>query len=112
LGKWTKHTALTELAVEFCRLFVGPQPLCPPYASAHQGEVKLGRRSARDIDAFMATYQLRPVIEQQDAVLDHDHLSVELALLAHLYRVASGAVADPLTLTQAWGAAYELLHIR
>ncbi|GAA3772873.1 molecular chaperone TorD family protein [Streptomyces chiangmaiensis] len=50
LAERPQAEALEELAAEFCRLFIGPQPACPPYASAQHGEVKLGGRSARDID--------------------------------------------------------------
>lgn len=110
LAQREEAEAIEELAAEFCRLFIGPQPVCPPYASAHQGEVKLGGRSARDIDAFLDRHQLRPVLSEQDAVVDHDHLAVELALLAHLYSVAAGTVESDLSIEEAWGAAYELLH--
>jgi glutaredoxin-like protein len=102
--------ALEQLAAEFCRLFIGPQPVCPPYASAHQGEVKLGGRAARAIDAFMDRHHLRPVLDERDAVLEHDHLAVHLALLAHLYGGAAGTVDTGIPPEQAWAAAYELLH--
>ncbi|GAA1431264.1 hypothetical protein GCM10009601_50080 [Streptomyces thermospinosisporus] len=111
LAEKPEGEALEELAAEFCRLFIGPQPVCPPYASAHQGEVKLGGRSARDIDAFMEQYQLKPVLRPQDAVVDHDHLAVGLSLLAHLYRIAVGTADSDLTTEQAWHAAHELLHV-
>jgi TorA maturation chaperone TorD len=94
--------------VEFCRLFIGPQPECPPYASAHQGEVKLGGRTAPAVDDFMARHDVRPVIGEHDAVLEHDHLSVELALLAHFYQAAFEN--GPEGREEAWAAAQELLH--
>lgn len=100
--------ALEDLAEEFCRLFIGPQPECPPYASAHQGEVKLGGRTAPAVDDFMARHGVRPVIGEHDAVLEHDHLSVELALLAHFYQAAFED--GPEGREEAWAAAQELLH--
>jgi TorA maturation chaperone TorD len=76
--------ALEALAVEFCRLFVGPQPLCVPYASAYRGEALLGGRARTRLEAF-----LRRVGFPFDAVAmrmaSPDHLAVELAVLAHLY---------------------------
>lgn len=110
LADTSEHHALVELATEYCRLFIGPQPACPPYASAHQGEVKLGGRAAHNIETFMARHSLHPVIAQQDAILEPDHLSVELALLAHLYSVAAGTTESDLTIEQAWTASHELLH--
>ncbi len=32
-----EEQALDALGVEYCRLFIGPQPLCVPYASAQHG---------------------------------------------------------------------------
>lgn len=110
LAERPEAEALEELAAEFCRLFIGPRPVCPPYASAHRGEAKLGGRAARDIATFMNRHQLRPEISHYDAVLDHDHLAVHLALLAHLYGVTGGAAGSHLTPEQAWSAAHELLH--
>ncbi|OLZ50167.1 TorD/DmsD family molecular chaperone [Amycolatopsis keratiniphila] len=95
---------LEDMAAEFCRLFIGPQPECPPYASAHAGEVKLGGQAARRIDEFMARHGVHPEIGHQPAVLEHDHLSVELALLAHFCELAaSNSSHDSL------GAARELV---
>ncbi|MFI0406503.1 mycoredoxin [Actinomadura sp. 3N508] len=105
-----QQKALEDLAVEYCRLFIGPQPECPPYASAHRGEVKLGGRSAHDIDDFMDRHRLRPVLNEHDAVLQHDHLAVELSLLAHLYDTAAKPADSHLTADTAWAAAHTLLH--
>lgn len=110
LAERPETEALEELAAEYCRLFIGPQPVCPPYASAHQGEVKLGGRSAHAIGAFMDRYGLHPLVQEEDAVVDQDHLAVELALLAHLYRIAAGAVSGGLAPGEAWAAAHDLLH--
>ncbi len=41
-----EERALEALAVEFCRLFIGPQPPCVPYASAHRGEALLDTATA------------------------------------------------------------------
>src|SRR5947209_12857677 len=45
--------ALEALAVEFCRLFLGPQPPCVPYASAHRGEALLGGRARTRLEACL-----------------------------------------------------------
>jgi TorA maturation chaperone TorD len=99
--------ALEELAVEYCRLFIGPQPTCPPYTSVHDGEVKLGARSATDIENVMTQFGVLPVISAQDAILEYDHLSVQLALLAHFYDAADveGSAAE-----LAWATAERLLE--
>jgi TorA maturation chaperone TorD len=76
--------ALEALAVEFCRLFIGPQAPCVPYASAHRGEALLGGRARTRLEAF-----LHRVGFTFDAVAmriaSPDHLAVELAVLSHLY---------------------------
>jgi TorA maturation chaperone TorD len=76
--------ALEALAVEFCRLFIGPQPLCVPYASAQRGEALLGGRTRTRLDAFM---QRVGFVYDATAMrlASPDHLAVELAVLAHLY---------------------------
>jgi len=77
-------TALEILAVEFCRLFIGPQPRCVPYASAQRGEALLGGRARARLEDF-----LNRVGFVYDAaalrIASPDHLAVELAVLAHLY---------------------------
>ncbi|MGH3309770.1 MAG: TorD/DmsD family molecular chaperone [Streptomyces sp.] len=103
--------ALEDLTAEYCRLFIGPEPACPAYASTHRGEVKLGGRSAAAMDDFMRRYGPGVAVGEWDAVLDSDHLSVELALLAHLYRVAAdGEPGTELTDPSPWAAADELLN--
>ena len=76
--------ALEMLAIEFCRLFIGPQPLCVPYASAYRGEALLGGRARTRLEAF-----LHRIGFTFDAVAmriaSPDHLAVELAVLAYLY---------------------------
>src|SRR5438128_611768 len=85
-----EERALEALAVEFCQLFVGPQPRCVPYASAHRGEALLGGRARTRLEAF-----LRRVGFASDEVAmriaSPDHLAVELAVLAHLYTLTDTA---------------------
>lgn len=89
--------ALDTLAVEFCRLFVGPRPVCAPYASAQRGEALLGGRAQKRLDAFLEgsgfTYDLTAW-----RLASPDHLALMLAALAYLYDRAETA------------AAHELLH--
>ena len=84
LSTMGEERALEALAVEFCRLFIGPQPLCVPYASAYRGEALLGGRARTRLEAF-----LHRVGFTFDAVAmriaSPDHVAVELAVLAHLY---------------------------
>jgi TorA maturation chaperone TorD len=84
--------ALEALAVEFCRLFLGPQPPCVPYASAHRGEALLGGRARTRLEAFLHRVGFTcDAVAMRVASLDH--LAVELAVLAHLYaRMDTAAV--------------------
>jgi TorA maturation chaperone TorD len=76
--------ALEALAVDYCRLFIGPQPWCPPYASAQPGDALLGGRPRRRLETFLARYGV-PAPHLAWRVASPDHLAVELAILAHLY---------------------------
>lgn len=93
--------AVEVMAVEFCRLFVGPRPVCPPYASVQRGEALVGGRSARLLEEFMEARQLRLDALGRLPVLAADHLSIELALLALLYDYSAAGMAlddeDPMT---------------
>lgn len=79
-----ERQSLAELAVEFCRLFVGPRPACPPYASLQRGEAIIGGRAERHIKEFMERHGLGAVLPPDFPVLAHDHLAVQLALLHRL----------------------------
>ena len=82
--------ALEALAVEFCRLFIGPQPLCVPYASAYRGEALLGGRARTRLEAFL--HRVDFAFEAAAMrIASPDHLAVELAVLAHLYTRADTA---------------------
>jgi TorA maturation chaperone TorD len=82
--------ALEALAVEFCRLFIGPQPLCAPYASAYRGEALLGGRTRTRLEAFLRRVGF-PFDAAARRLASPDHLAVELAVLAHLYTLADTA---------------------
>jgi len=76
--------ALELLAVEYCRLFVGPQPLCPPYASADRQEALLGGGARTRLEAFAAAHGV-PIPADEWRVASPDHIAIELAMLAYLY---------------------------
>jgi TorA maturation chaperone TorD len=76
--------AVEALAVEYCRLFIGPQPACPPYASTWGGEVLLGGRPRTRLDSFLARHGL-PAPDLAWRIASPDHIAVELAVLARLY---------------------------
>jgi TorA maturation chaperone TorD len=84
--------ALEALAVEFCRLFIGPQPLCIPYASAHRGEALLGGRARTRLETFLHRVGF-PFDAVAMRLASPDHLAVELAVLAHLYTWTDTATA-------------------
>jgi TorA maturation chaperone TorD len=84
--------AVEVLSVEYCRLFIGPQPSCPPYASAQLGAALLGGRPRTRLEAFLAQHGV-PLPDEAWRVASLDHVAVELAVLAHLYATdASAAV--------------------
>lgn len=99
--------ALDELAAEYCRLFVGPQPAAPPYASVQRGEVMLGGRSRARLLELMDKHGLE-VADTGVAIASPDHAAVMVALLATLYAEAAAAT-DPSDASAAIGAARELL---
>src|SRR5262249_15771721 len=84
LSAMGEEWALEALAVEFCRLFIGPQPTCIPYASAHRGEALLGGRARTRLEAFLRRVGF-PFDVVAMRVASPDHLAVELAVLAYLY---------------------------
>ena len=87
-----EERALEALAVEFCRLFIGPQPPCVPYASAHRGEALLGGRTRTRLEAFLHRVGFT-FDEVAMRIASPDHLAVELAVLAHLYTHTDTATA-------------------
>lgn len=78
----TEERALEELAAEYCRLFLGPNPLCPPYESIQRGKTITGGQTEQSVRAFLETHGLQAKIEPP--ILSHDHLAVELAALCRL----------------------------
>jgi TorA maturation chaperone TorD len=72
--------ALEELAAEYCRLFVGPSPACPPYHSAFSGAALLGARHAKRVEELAARHELEVVLPPR--IVSADHIAIELALLA------------------------------
>ncbi len=85
--------AIEELAVEYCRLFIGPRPLCPPFASTTLGEALLGGRSRRRIEEIMDVHGV--VVAEEAKLASSDHVAVELSVLAHLYDELAAASEAP-----------------
>jgi TorA maturation chaperone TorD len=82
LASLSPRAALEELSVEFCRLFVGPNPCCPPYASVQRNGLLLGGRTARDLESFMTRAGIE--LSTSNAFASTDHLAVQLSTLALL----------------------------
>lgn len=91
LAALPEREALDTLAAEFCRLVIGPDPVCLPYASVQRGEALLGSRTEQEITSFVRRHGLDVTLAPDVAVLSNDHLSVQLALLAHLDGTDAGA---------------------
>lgn len=91
---------LEDLAVEYCRLFVGPRAACPPYASAAGGGALLGGRAAARLTQFLESRGLA-VTTGSAPVASADHIAVHLTVLASLYdRLAGNEEASPVTARQ------------
>lgn len=75
--------AVEELAVEYCRLFIGPQPRCTPYASAARGEALLGGRARTELESLMRSRGIS--LADEARIASPDHAAVELSVLAHAY---------------------------
>jgi TorA maturation chaperone TorD len=76
--------AIEALAIDYCRLFIGPRPICPPYASAHRGEVSLGGRAEQRLQEFLTRHDLA-VDMAVVRIASPDHVAVELSVLAHIH---------------------------
>lgn len=101
-------SALEDLAAEYCRLFVGPRPVCAPYASVQRGEAMLGGRAGTRLLDFLERHGLE-LTDTGLPIASPDHVAVFLAVLAGLY--ADAAVAtDADAVAVATGAARELLE--
>lgn len=76
--------AVDDLAVEYCRLFIGPRPPCPPYASVHTGAGILGHVHAHAVTELSARHGIRIDVAAGAPVRARDHVAVMLTLLAGL----------------------------
>lgn len=103
-----EQQTLTAFAVEYCRLFIGPDPVCPPYASLRQGGAYLGGRALKFVDSFLDRYDLRVELPVNAPILANDHISVAFSLLERLYTTAAGHTATPLPPREAAAAARRL----
>jgi TorA maturation chaperone TorD len=99
---------VVDHAAEYCRLVIGPKPVCLPYASAHQTGTNLRSQPERRFDRVLADHGLDVTPIGELRLLARDHLAVELAALGHLYRRAN---AGP-QLGDAGAAARTLLRER
>lgn len=106
-NEWDR--ALEDLAVEYCRLLIGPRPVCSPYASDHRAGSGLGSQPHKQFELFLARHglQVTPVTDLR--MLATDHIAVEVAAVGILYRRASEVEgADAADSTEA--AIHELLR--
>jgi TorA maturation chaperone TorD len=77
-----EEQALEQLAIEYCRLFVGPNPECPPFASMALGEALLGGRSRTIIDEVLTLHGL--AIDSEARIASPDHVAVLFAALGEV----------------------------
>jgi TorA maturation chaperone TorD len=82
IAKLPEEVAIEVLETEYCRLFVGPNPVCPPFASVARGEALLGGRARTEIDELLASRGLR--IDPRARIASPDHVAVVFAVLAEL----------------------------
>lgn len=82
LAALPEERALEELETEYCRLFIGPNPVCPPFASVAFGEALLGGRARTAIDELLALHGL--TVATHARIASPDHIAVVFAVLAEL----------------------------
>ena len=82
LAELPDERALDALDTEYCRLFIGPPPACPPYASVVRGEAVLGGRARTSIDEFLADHGL--AVDAHVRIVSSDHVAIAFATLAEL----------------------------
>jgi TorA maturation chaperone TorD len=82
LAELPSDRALEALDTEYCRLFLGPPPVCSPYASVLRGEAVLGGRARTRVDDFLAASGL--AVDARARIASSDHVAVAFATLAEL----------------------------
>lgn len=82
LAELPSERVLDTLATEYCRLFLGPPPQCPPYASVLRGEAVLGGRARTRVDDFLTAHGL--AINAHARIASSDHVAVAFGALAEL----------------------------
>lgn len=91
--------AVETLAVEYCRLFIGPHGHMPPVESVVLGEGRFCGASTESVSRFCRTIGMVP---DEDARVVPDHISMELDCLATLeeqgrhHQAVAFAIAHPL----------------
>ena len=90
----SEGTSLDELAVDYCRLFVGPTDHLPPFESVwktgqFQSETTTSMRDFMSVIGYSA--------KQSDPSAMLDHLAVQLDLMAAILEVRHQAVTDSTT---------------
>jgi TorA maturation chaperone TorD len=82
LAELPEARAIEALQIEYCRLFIGPNPVCPPFASVMRGEAVLGGRSRTTLDELLASHGL--AVDDGARLASPDHVAVVFAILAEL----------------------------
>ena len=82
LAELPSERVLEVLDTEYCRLFLGPVPQCPPYASVLRGEAVLGGRARTRVDDFLAACGL--AVDAHARIASSDHVAVAFATLGEL----------------------------
>lgn len=88
LAHGDEQASITELSVEFCRLFVGPGPECPPYPSSYGVGRLLRGGPERQFGEFLAAHDLRVDVTGPFKFLSEHHFAVQLAAIVALGQVA------------------------
>lgn len=75
------EAAIETLAVEYCRLFIGPQGHMPPVESVVRGEERFWGKSTQEVMELYQSWGFEP---KKEAHTFPDHISMELDCLAFL----------------------------
>ncbi len=89
LGGVVPHESLDELAVEYCRLFIGPRDHLPPVQSVWQ-RAQLHSETTTSVRTFAEILGYEMPVGNM-----FDHLGIELDLMAHAILGIQGQSCEP-----------------
>lgn len=105
----SNESAVSELAIDYCQLFVGPKQHLPPYQSVWQSGQLCGDATASMMQFMeLCHYDASHLADGQFV----DHLGVQLDVMAHLIEQATECPAEQKESVLELVATYAANHLR